>query len=152
MTMTMTKAMEGVGGTDNNQLKAAAEGQRRRRRRRRRLRQCWWRMVVGAAVRLTIEGKCHSEALFSLRNIKNTNSYDKFMDRRTDRKTQDLRSKKAEFQVRTHVGTQVRTLRQLPTSTLGQTPCPSEPAILRSADKKKSTATLILQSPVQLRL
>ncbi len=79
------------------------------------------------------EGKCLSEALFSLRNLKSTNSYDKFIDRRMDCKMHVLRSTKAKLQVRTHVGTQVRMLRQLPTSTLGQTPCLSEPAILQSA-------------------
>ena len=41
--------------------------------------------------------------LFSLRNHKSTNSYDKFLDRSTVRRSQDLRYKKAEFQFGTHV-------------------------------------------------
>ena len=61
------------------------------------------------------ENYSSSEALLSLRNLKNTNSYDELLDRRPDRKTRVLRSKKADFQAGTHVGTHVRTLRHLPT-------------------------------------
>ena len=97
-----------------------------------------------------VEGKCLSEALFSLCNLKSTNSYDKFMDHRTDRKPHVLRSKKAKLQVRTHVGTQVRMLRQLPTSTFGQTPCLSRFCDLRY--KNRNTTTLIIGNTYSLTL
>ena len=60
---------------------------------------CGWTNIICVVCEASLRGS------FSLRNHKSINSYDNFLDRRTDRRSQDLRTKKVEFQFGTHVRT-----------------------------------------------